>query len=324
LAVASAGTWALLLMLATAAVLLRSEAADRNSENARFAAVALNRELMWLAYRVEERAANQHLIDLLTSDPPEPRRQELLEAHLRDITTTGMPAFINWALMTREGDLLVRWPKRKPVFKERGRRDYFVGPTTKPDTPYISRVYLSKEDGKTKFGVCRAILSPDRQILGVLAAMVTTSSTEGPFGFSPFRKVIIVGEADRVAPTDALADRTQLPPYVIVGHPSFRIGEAAVGIDHPHIRKLLESETPNPDVLYGSGFRDPVSRTPSILPRRWLAGFARVHDTYFVVIYQSSDRVFDAIGTTALLAAAAALIAGSAGLLAQVRNRLRH
>ena len=78
-------------------------------------------------------------------------------------------------------------------------------------------------------------------------------------------------------------------------HPAFRANEAAIPIRHPNLQALDGPATTFLRANRDAWFRDPVARRHPQFLGRWLAGFALVADTPFVVIYQTRDWVADAV-----------------------------
>ena len=59
---------------------------------------------------------------------------------------------------------------------------------------------------------------------------------------------------------------------------------------------------------YDSSYSDPVGKQDPRYLGRWLAGFARVPNTPLIIVYQTRNRVTDALATAALVTALAVLL----------------
>jgi hypothetical protein len=144
--------------------------------------------------------------------------------------------------------------------------------------------------------VSRLVRHSDGRIAGLIVASVGTRSTEGAWGLTTTQhKTVLVGACDTNLPPDVVPNSPALPDFVIMLHPAFRANEAAVPIDHPNLQALNAEGTTALRVNRDARFRDPVARSHPQFLGRWLAGFARVPDTPFVVIYQTRDWVADAL-----------------------------
>jgi hypothetical protein len=152
---------------------------------------------------------------------------------------------------------------------------------------YISRAVHSEDDGLYKFGVAAPIYEGDAWI-GVLMATIGTD-------FALKRKRLdSASEAGPmavvVAPRDRSRDTTKGEgDYVVLLHEGLPHGAELV-IDSPRLRELRATRTernplrwPAPEPITDDAHRDPVPGFEG----RWLAGFAPVGDTGFVVIVQT-------------------------------------
>jgi hypothetical protein len=167
---------------------------------------------------------------------------------------------------------------------------------------YISRVYRGRSDNFYKFAISAPILDAQKNFLGVIATSVITDASMGlVFLHGDSRKVALI------APTDT--DSPEVKPgskYVVLYHPGYRKGIDPV--EFPYLNKLGMK----PDVVNNPQFQlsdsklqispddnylDPVASVASEYAGRWIAGFAPVGNTGFVVVVQ--QRFEDAVSLEA-------------------------
>ena len=301
-----AATSVLLLLMAVAAVLFRRDTLDNNVHAARLAAQAVHAELAQLARAVEEVAAQPELEEALRQPPSGQLTDVMRSAHERfQESASNWLRFENWLLLDPRGRKLARYPEESRLM-DRAFRDYYVGVLRQgdyhpgaPKQVHFSKVYRSYDDGLYKFGVSVAVRDSEGTLLAILVASVGSTSTEGGSGLTTAQhKTALVAACDTnlpASPPSSLAEASSpLPDYVILLHPAFHAKEEAVPIRHPNVSALLSPSD-------GSGFdrdawfRDPVAARHRQFVGRWLAGFARVPDTPFVVVYQTRDWVADAL-----------------------------
>lgn len=317
----SGATGSLLLMLAIAAVLFRTDALESNVHTAWHAAEMIRLELVQLRTAVNDVTSKPELAQLIVRNDMN-ALSTFLEARLREYQTNA-PSWLriqNWVIMTPMGESVVRWPNEgMELLKDRSHRDYFTGARESADrvgigSVHVSRVYESVEDHYDKFGVSKVIRDAQGTIVGVVTLMLRTVSFAEALGPSTDqRRIVLIGEWD---PSAAFSPTTVPPEFVLLFHPAFGTSNLVVPIVHPYLRQLVPlvgPELPEPpastaiQMLRDPGYRDPVARTHRQFSGRWLAGFVRVPDTPFIVVYQSRDRVTDALVTAALLTALALL-----------------
>ncbi len=288
----------LLLLMAAAAILFRRDTLDNNVHAARLAAGTVHAELSQLGRLVEETATSAELRELLPSGDSKKLEAFARQAFLRSITNAGSwLRFENWLVMDPAGHKLVRWPEESHL-ADRSFRDYFRGAASSNSSRvYFSRVYHSFDDSLYKFAISRAVRDTNGALFAVVAASVGTSSTEGRLGLTTAqRKTVLVARCDTNPPNAIVGATNRLPDFVIMLHPAFHAREAAVPIRHPHLQSLVDApENASAQQVQDGQFRDPVAaRYPQYLGR-WLAGFAPVTGTPFVIIYQTRDWVSDAV-----------------------------
>lgn len=324
----------LLLLMAAAAVLFRRDTLDNNVHAAGLAARTVHAELMHLGRDVEEAAIATELREALRTRDAGRLKEFARRTHLRSgANAGGWLRFENWLLMDPAGVKLVRWPEESRL-SDRSFRDYYLGPLRQAamgsgDSVHVSRVYQSIDDGLYKFAISRVVRDTNGTVVAVIAAAVGTTSTEGRLGLTTAqRKTVLVGRCDTNQPVSGRAPTNALPDYVIMLHPAFRAREPAVPIRHRQLQALMETGgTSGPAELVNDGanrdglFRDPVAaRHPQYLGR-WLAGFAPVTGTPFVVIYQTRDWVSDAVFFASIFLAVILTAFGTWRLLRRRRKK---
>jgi eukaryotic-like serine/threonine-protein kinase len=177
-------------------------------------------------------------------------------------------------------------------------RDYFKGALQLAErnlrSTYVSAVFQSELDRNSKFAISTPIYE-NGTLAGVLVAAVATQAKLGSLILDDTQRIAVL-----VAPRDReRAEIAPATPYLILRHPAYEYGEA-IGMDGEHIRKLDERSRdpslrlerplglPRPDLVTSSDdYRDPVAARHPEYSGRWIAGFAPVGNTGFVVIVQS-------------------------------------
>jgi serine/threonine-protein kinase len=306
-------------LTATALVIARAREADlRRSEVAKVdfaakdAATTVLLQLLDLSSVVVETAESEELRGLLRHRDREGLRQFFARAYRaanddpgRWFVRPGEQApFASLYVLSREGVLLAVAPHNERIV---GRpypgRDYFRGALghggrSGRAAVHISRVFQAENDGLYKFALSapvRAGRELDAPVLGVVAATITTDSTMGLVRLHDERHKAVL-----VVPRDANPPRDQAPPedrpgeYVILLHPAYRRGEEPVRFPAGKLRQapppLAGPELQLPDLPPGldptDDYEDPVAVRHADYGGRWLAGFAPVGNTEFVVIVQ--------------------------------------
>ncbi len=176
-----------------------------------------------------------------------------------------------------------------------------------------------------KFGVCDVIRDRNQNNIGVFAAMVGTASTEGSIGLSSERgQTVLVGECDTNRnPYRGASDRKVIPEFVVFWHPEYSNSTLAVEIKHPYLRTLMAANGSAQEPRNDAQYEDPVPPGYQRLTGRWLtgsarrlfgdhwlAGFARVENTPYIVIYQTRNWVADALMGTGLVFMVAVIVLG--------------
>jgi hypothetical protein len=196
------------------------------------------------------------------------------------------------ALYDRSGTLKVHAPGVSRVIgKDYAWRDYFRG--VRPlgqaglRAGYISRALHSEDDDLYKFGIAAPIYDGAAWV-GVLMATIGTDFALKRKRLDPASEAGPMAVV--VAPRDRSRDTTKGEgEYVVLLHEGLSHG-AEIVIDSPRLRELRVTRTernqlrlPDPEPITDDAHRDPVPGFEG----RWLAGFAPVGDTGFVVIVQT-------------------------------------
>jgi hypothetical protein len=232
------------------------------------------------------------------------RRQSLGPRAAVGQPNSAEPVFESWFVVSRTGVGLARAPDDVLfVGNDFSWRDYFA--RCRRDRPlpgsagvHISRVYRSRADQMFKFAISAPVWSgtaADARLLGVLVASVPTGATLGlPHLHDERHKAVLVGRRDQGGPPGEPQAEPAGGDHVILLHPAFERGDEAVAIDVPALSRLGTShagdelEPPGPHAARTSDndYRDPVAARDPIYAGRWLAGFAPVGNTEFVVVVQ--------------------------------------
>ena len=313
----SGATGLLLLLLALAAVLICRDSQESNTAIAWNSAGKIHGELLPLSIAVNEVASSPELAHLIASNNTQ-ALSAFLKATLQKDDAKA-PAWLrlqNWVIMKPDGTLVLRWPDAGNLINQRQARDYFKGATNKwamnqeakegMDWVYFSNSYVSHEDGFNKFGVNRVILNSKGGLVGVLSLMAKLTDFERVVlgQLTGGREVVLVSEWDGWDPTRTgqesssalLAGKRE---FRIVAQSSFGTSNQVATISHRFLEEMVASAAPelHRDYFY----RDPLDKFHGW----WLAGFARVPDTKFIVIYKTRNRVTDAVTTAAVVMALA-------------------
>jgi hypothetical protein len=195
-------------------------------------------------------------------------------------------------------------------------RDYFIGARQLGEqglrAGYVSRPFLAEVDGRYKFAVAAPVYDGEVWI-GVLMATIGTDSSLGSMRLDS-------NAAGPMAVLVAPQDRSRTDPdvagkYFIVLHDRLPHG-AGVSIESSRLQHLRVNRTErdqlrwtDPVPITDDAHRDPMPGFEG----RWLAGFAPVGKTGFIVIVQS--RYDDVVEPNARLSRQLVSRVGSAVLL---------
>lgn len=285
---------------------LRHEVLESNKYAARNVANLLRGQLTNWGDAVAAVAGDHELIDLLTTGASTGELQEFITRRHRyyaspagGLLKPGDPQiFTNWFILNPRGMALARSPELANFLgKDYGFRDYFQG-AIKAETGevHVSNVYLSENDRLYKFALSSPIWEdPKGPPLGVLVATVATDSSFGlPYLHDKRRKAALVGPLEPAR--EHAAKTTPSSTEVILVHPAYmQPGKRAVAVDNARLREVragkngqpLQYSTGDQEVAGDDTFHDPIYGD------RWLAAFAPVPDSQFVVIVE--QRYDDAI-----------------------------
>ncbi|HET6880010.1 MAG TPA: serine/threonine protein kinase [Pirellulales bacterium] len=309
-------TAAVLLLVVTAATLsvarqlerqLRREVLESNKYAARNVANTLRGQLSHWGDAVAEVAGDEDLISALESGAGVEELQQFITGRHAyyaspegGLVKPGEPSlFTNWFILDRRGIARARSPELAGFLdKDYGFRDYFQGALrSAAGEVHVSHVYLSENDKLYKFALSSPIRrsNTDEPPLGVLVATVATDSSFGlPYLHDEHRKAALVGPLD--PPRRPSAGDSPARREVILVHPAYtEPGKRAVTVDSILLRSV-QAERRDARLYYPSGdeavaaddtFFDPI------YGGRWLAAFAPVPDSEFVVIVE--QRYDDAI-----------------------------
>jgi len=304
----------LLLMLAVGAVFQRHEAMLDAREAARDRAMLVEAAGLTPLRNAVNRVAGleilaRHLARGATNELRALLQQEL--AQLNKEQATSWLLLQNWVLVTPEGKTVLRLPQLEKQRSERADRDYFKGAMGRSQRPglaavHVSRTYKSLDDDLYKFGISRAILKTNGEVVGVLTLMVrpTQFAKEALGTIAKGREFVLASEWEP-SPLDSASRPEVRPPereFVIIIHPAMGANDVE-RISPATLARVADASGPLPqgDSLY----RDPVAHKHREYKGWWLAGFARVPETQFIVIYQTRDWVLNAAwlsGVVSLLA----------------------
>jgi serine/threonine-protein kinase len=287
--------------------MLVDEVGRSNLYAARHVANTVLWELKGLSEPVARAAADPALVDLLRL-----RDREGLRAFVRaragqvarGADGPGSP-FETWHVHDGRGTMLAVWPDNPRVLgRDFGGRDYFRGALRRArdsaGTPvHISRAFLSENDGRYKVVMSAPVRSgpePGAEVLGVVAASLTTGSALGAGLNDDRRSVALVGRRDTNPPAGAARD-DGAPGYLILVHPAYHRGVEPVAVDGDHLRAVHRPgpgdefrpapvESGDPEHAISDHYRDPLAARDPKFRGRWLAGFAPVGNTELAVIVQ--------------------------------------
>ncbi len=292
----------------------RAEIVADNQNGAQMFAYAVLGHLRALSDAVARAAAEPSLADALEAHD-DARLQGFCDAKLRqyDDPAEGLKVdqsspFNMWFLTDAAGrlqaDSAMQMNKRlrAGLSPDYAWRDYFLGAQALAArglaSTYVSPAFKSEPDGLYKFAISTPVYSRDgkRTWLGVLVATVPSQANLGSLILKDTRSAAIL-----VAPRGReRRDPRPDPPFIIIRHPAYAGYGNAVEMDNPGLRLLArESEEPSlrverwglprNDVASSEDYRDPAAARFPSYAGRWLAGFAPVGNTGFVVVVQTRE-----------------------------------
>jgi len=214
---------------------------------------------------------------------------------------TGDSPFDTWYILDHRGRLTAQAGKTNAaniIGRDYSWRDYYKGAWELAKrglhSTYVSSVIKSELDGNHKFAISMPIYGSGGAPIGVLVGAVATSAKLGSLAFDDRENVRALA-----GPRDIERNQTAPPsPYMVLLHPDYAYGEADP-LTNEQVQALemasrgalrLERplQLPDPSLVTSSDDdRDPAAERHSRYAGRWLAGFAPVGNTGFVVIVQT-------------------------------------
>jgi len=217
----------------------------------------------------------------------------------------GPSPFNTWFVLDKEGIARARWPVSPREFRGRNYlwRDYYQGALaiarTHGHSVHVSRAFLSESHGTLKFAFSAPLYGPDKAFIGVMVAMADSGGTLGSLRMSDLndehRTAVLVAPRDH---TRELAEAGAPFPsdHAILVHDSLRLGQIT-SLESARVREVVaraaqgaarhalqQLRLTGPEaVAFDEDHRDPMQGYEG----RWLAGFAPVGNTGFVVIVQT-------------------------------------
>jgi eukaryotic-like serine/threonine-protein kinase len=280
-------------------------------------------QLRYLGRNVDIATADTRFADLLAKED-----RKGLEEILRDICAGQPIPFKTCYVINSKGIMLAHVPRSdESIGGDYSWRNHFQGAKALGlkgigGSVYVSRVYRGRSDNFYKFAVSAPILDAQKRFLGVIATSVITDASMGLVALhGDNRKVALV------APTDIDSPELKLDPdnekYVVLYHPGYRQGVDPVAF--PYVDKIgmrrdamadeqFQLADPKTQIAPDANYLDPVSAVAKEYSGRWIAGFAPVGNTGFVVIVQ--QRFEDAVSVEASTLWGLALWSALASLVA--------
>lgn len=210
----------------------------------------------------------------------------------------------SWYVMDHTGKLIALAPPSKEniIGGDFSYRDHFqgakaIGPTkTGRDAVYWSRAYRSRSDRLFKCAISTPIYS-DGKFLGVLAATISLSDRLGPASLSDeHRKAVLIAPSEVPWASGA----TSTPPiesYTVFVHEGIpKNSTNAFPIEQKQLRAIPTRRDagsifqfplpPRTEDSMNPAYEDPMAKVNVTYSGRWLAGFAPVGNSEWIVIVQ--------------------------------------
>jgi hypothetical protein len=281
---------------------LSSEVVESNRYAARNVANTLRWQLERWSKAVESMALDPELVDLFERSAPTRELQafvirwyEFYRGQEGGIVDAGRPApFTNCILLGPQGRALARSPALADfVGEDYSFRDYFQG-ACKAATGrvHISHVYFSENDKLYKFALSAPVRrrGQGQPTLGVVVATVASDSNFGLDYLHDGRRSVLLASPLDPRRGENMATNHAPRRNVILVHPSYN-GPGAEAVEIvSDVLQLVQSDgrpgsplvTKYPALEVGNDpdFHDPIRGG------RWLAAFAPVADSQFVVIVE--------------------------------------
>jgi serine/threonine-protein kinase len=201
--------------------------------------------------------------------------------------------FDSLSVFDRSGTAIIRAPVVPDGYigTDYSWRDYFIGARQLGETGqragYVTRAFRSEADTYYRFAVAAPIYDGNTWS-GVISAAIVTDTTLGPTRLDDesdtLRTAVVVAPRDRSRGTTAGAG-----DYVVLLHEGLAHGAEFV-VSSPRLRELSVTRTEHDQLrridvepVTDDAYTDPMPGFEG----RWLAGFAPVGETGFVVIVQT-------------------------------------
>jgi len=238
------------------------------------------------------KAARDHPFGELLEQKDSALKTHLIQTAKERVDLNGRSPFQeNWFLVDLEGTIVARSSRLDARFEHAflAQRDYFKGACelaeAKGGSPvYVSRVYQSiiPEDKRYKFGFA-TVVRHDGEVVGVLVATVTTGPDMGLLELKDGELVTaLLAEEDPFVMAGEQRPRGSASPYLILLHPAYRQGDQPVWFPKARLDELRAGVT--------ADYRDPLAVVNEEYAGRWLAAFAPVEGSSFIVVVQRPYR----------------------------------
>jgi serine/threonine-protein kinase len=264
-----------------------------------------------------------------------------LRRALSDIQSAYPPGgspYESWFVLDQAGTVLAHdgaGAGGAAVGSDHSGRDYFLGAARRADeagrqSVYVSRVFRADTDGPNRFAVSapiRAGPQRDAPVVGFLFAAVAGGPTLGDLDLSDDTRVAaLIARRDADAKAGESAD-----DYVLLFHPAYKRGDTPVSVAHHALRDAHrprgrdEFQLARPvsgvgaDEYLNPDYFDPTAARDPRFAGEWLAAFAPVGNTDFLVVVQQRE-IADAPGTILLVGGAVLAVAVAAAAAWGVRR----
>jgi serine/threonine-protein kinase len=282
-------------------------ALHRNAADARHVASTVLLRLQGIAAFVEvaaeDRAVGQMLKDKDHNGLSSYCQKLLARSDVRGaLGAGGDDPLASWMVLNTAGRLVAESHQVAVVNPNYPGRDYFRGAIAATGSAghpvvHVSRCYLSQNQHIYKFGLSAAVRDPDApdKLLGVIAVTIATSATLGPRLVEGDQEVALAVPHDTDPPHEPAPAERSPADYMLMVHPAYQSRQSPLplppGMLPPSTptasRELAlpQSDRALPPV---ADYRDPAAELDPRFAGEWLAGFAPVGNTEFVVIVQQS------------------------------------
>ena len=259
-------------------------------------------QLRYLGRNVDIATADSRLADMLAKND-----RKGLERLLVDICAGQPIPFKTCYVINRDGIMLAHVPRSdESIGSDYSWRNHFQGAKALglkgiTGSVYVSRVYRGRSDNFYKFAVSAPILNAEKRFVGVITTSVMTDASMGLVSLhGDNRKVALIAPTDVDSPELKLDSNNE--KYVVLYHPGYRKGIDPV--EFPYANKVgvrrgaiadeqFQLSDAKLQISPDDNYVDPVAAVAKEYAGRWIAGFAPVGNTGFVVIVQ--QRFEDAV-----------------------------